>query len=126
MKRPVVLSIEDDKGLYELIALTLRKLPVDLHNAPTGSLAIDKVLELKPDLVILDISLPDLHGWEVLDRLKGMDSRPEHIIVLTAYSTPTHRVIGRLQNVTAYLTKPFDKDVLADLITETLDLTLPS
>lgn len=122
MKKPVVLSIEDDEGLFQLIAITLRKLPLELHNASNGQSAVGKVLELKPSLVILDINLPDLHGWEVLDRLKELDSRPEHIIVLTAYATPTHRVIGRLQEVTAYLTKPFEGEVLASLVAEALNL----
>jgi two-component system, OmpR family, response regulator MprA len=122
MKKPVVLSIEDDEGLFQLIALTLRRLPLELHNVPNGRQAVEKVLELQPALIILDISLPDLHGWEVLDRLKELNSRPKHIIVLTTYATATHRVIGRLQDVTAYLTKPFDREELAGLVAETLEL----
>ena len=123
MKKPVVISIEDDGELFALIAYTLKSLPISLYNAPTGQEAISLATTLKPSLILLDISLPDLHGWEVLRALKESNKVDvKHVIVLTTYTTPQHRVMGHFQDVTAYISKPFNPRELAALVAKTLDL----
>jgi DNA-binding response OmpR family regulator len=122
MAKPVVISVEDDMGLYDLIALTLRALPIDLHHATNGTQAVQLITELDPDLIILDIHLPDFHGWEVLERTESVVQNVKGVIVLTTHRDPMHRVIGRLKDVTAYMFKPFRPKELQDLVVKTLNL----
>lgn len=124
MKRaapPCVVSVEDDKDVYEVIELTLKPLPVQLYHAKTGQEAIDLIFEMDADLIILDIMLPDINGWTVLKEVFSLDAEAK-VIVLTAHTGPTHRVIARLQNVAAYLTKPFKPQDLRAKVIEVLDL----
>jgi DNA-binding response OmpR family regulator len=123
LKKPVVVSVEDDGELFALIAVSLKSLPIDLFHASTGREGIALVQQLAPALVLLDISLPDVHGWEVLRELKedeGVDLRD--VIVLTTYTDPRHRVMGHFQEVTAYISKPFNPRELAALVAKTLNL----
>lgn len=123
MHKPVVLSIEDDPELFRLITYTLKGLPLSVLNAPNGREAVRMVKELAPDLILLDISLPDLHGWEVLRELREKDGIVvEKVIVLTTYTDPRHRVMGHFQDIIAYISKPFDPHKLAALVAETLGL----
>lgn len=119
--RPRVVSVEDDKDVYEIIKLTLEPLPVQLHHAKTGQQAIDLIFEMDPDLIILDIMLPDINGWTVLKEVFSLDAQAK-VIVLTAHTGPTHRVIAHLQNVSAYLTKPFKPQDLRAKVVEVLEL----
>lgn len=119
---PRVVSVEDDHDIYTLIQLTLQSLPLELYHARTGREAIDLIVELEPQLLVLDVALPDIHGWDVLKELIDLDVRPPHILVLTAHIHPTHRIIGRLQNVSAYLCKPFDPADLRQHVSQLLGL----
>ena len=121
--QPCIVSVEDDPDLYELIYLTLGPLPVHLHHAKTGLEAIDMICGLEVDLIILDIMLPDINGWNVLKQVFSENNREvKGIVVLTAQTGATHRVIARLQEVTAYMTKPFKPSELRKLVIEILDL----
>ena len=123
MKQPIVISIEDDPELYRLLVHTLKPLPLSLHHAPNGREALKMIEKLQPDLILLDIRLPDLHGWEVLRLLKEEAGIVvDHVIVLTTYTDPRHRVMGHFQDITAYVSKPFDPRKLAALVAETLSL----
>lgn len=79
--------------------------------------------EAKPDLVLLDITLPDMRGWDVLDRLSA-DGKLEGVpvLVLTSHTETAHRVVGRMQEVIAYMTKPFIPSELLDKVREILGL----
>lgn len=123
MKKPAVVSIEDDGELFTLIAFTLKQLPICLYNAATGREAISLVTKVNPALILLDISLPDLHGWEVLRALKESNEVDvKDVIVLTTHTDPRHRVMGHFQDVTAYISKPFNPRELVALVAEVLDL----
>ena len=120
--RPCIVSVEDDQGVFELIQIILSSLPVDLHHAKNGHEALQLIDQLSPDLIMLDISLPDIHGWDVLKEVKAMKNghQPE-IVVLTAQTAPAHRVIGHLQEVSRYISKPFLPAELRDSVCELLD-----
>ncbi len=119
---PCVISVEDDEELYELIRHTLHALPIDLHHAKSGREAILLARQLKVDLLILDIMLPDVNGWNVLKEIFASGCHPTGVIVLTAHTGVTHRVIAHLQDVTAYLTKPFVPQELRRKVIEVLQL----
>jgi DNA-binding response OmpR family regulator len=121
-----VLAIEDDQNAFHLLKLTLRNLPVDLVNAPSAAEAIAFIEREVPALIFLDIDLPDMYGWKVLEAFKET-GRIKHtpIIVLTAHKEPVHRVIGSLQSVAVYLNKPFKREELLERVSTLLDLGDP-
>ena len=119
---PRIISVEDDQGIFDLIQTTLKHLPVELYHAKTGEEALALVKEIAPDLVVLDIALPGIHGWDVLKQLKKMNGNQPSILVLTARSEPTHRLIGRLQEVNEYICKPFVPSELRKSVTSILGL----
>ncbi|HSH04661.1 MAG TPA: response regulator [Anaerolineae bacterium] len=122
---PQVVSVEDDAHLYTLIEMTLRPLPIKLHHASTAHDALEMIPAIKPDLLILDINLPDGYGWDVLKVVDEMDDvLVKGVIMLTAQKSPAHRVIARLQSVTAYITKPFKPKELRAMVAETLKLDI--
>ena len=120
-----VISVEDDAGLFRLIQLTLRPLPIQLHHATSGKEALRLIDEIHPELLILDITLPDMRGWDVLDEI-AKSHLDVKAIVVTGRTEMTHRVIGRLQEVTGFLTKPFKPAELREKVIEVLDLQIAS
>jgi len=120
--KPTVVSVEDDEGIYELIRLTLEPLPLHFHHAFNGYDAIELMGKVKPDLLILDIGLPDMNGWDVLKTIIAKAVKPQKIIVLTAYNAPEHRLIAHFQEVDLYLNKPFMPQELRRMVSEMLEL----
>lgn len=118
-----VLAVEDDQNTFHLLKLTLRHLPIDLVNAPSAAEAIAFIEREVPALIFLDIDLPDMYGWKVLEAFKAT-GRIKHtpIVVLTAHKEPVHRVIGSLQSVAVYLNKPFKREELLERVSTLLDL----
>lgn len=119
-----VLAVEDDADTLTLMRMVLRDLPLDIEHAGTGAEAIAALERAVPDLVFLDINLPDMRGWEVLDHFKN-DARlsTAHILVLTSHSDPIHRLIGTLQPIMAYLNKPITPDKLRQQVRDALRLS---
>ena len=118
-----VLAVEDDADTLQLMQMVLRDLPLDIEHAGTGAEAIASLERQAPDLILLDINLPDMHGWDVLDHFKS-DSRlaGTRVLVLTSHSDPVHRLIGTLQPISAYLTKPITADSLQQHVRAVLRL----
>jgi two-component system, OmpR family, response regulator VicR len=103
------LIIEDTVELGEVIQATLERMHMLAFCETHGIRALKRFDEVKPDVVLLDIGLPDMTGWKVLDAIKESKSifqRPA-IIVITAYNDPANRLMGKLQGVDSYLIKPF-------------------
>lgn len=121
-KKPVIVSVEDEEGIYELLRLTIEPLPVEFHHAFNGYDAIELITQVKPDLLIMDIGLPDMNGWDVLKTIIAKEIKPNKILVLTAYNAPTHRLIAHLQDVDIYINKPFMPLELRKTISELLEL----
>jgi DNA-binding response OmpR family regulator len=118
-----VLLVEDDTDTLHLLRLVLQTLPVELAHVGTGAEAVAALEESQPDLVFLDLSLPDMRGWDVLDRLKDHPHADGlRVIVLTAHAEPVHRLIGTLQPILAYLTKPVQADQLRNHVRAALRL----
>jgi len=117
------LSIEDDIHTYEMIRDILSSLPLEVVNASTGAEAIEFLTREIPDLILLDIKLPDMNGWQVLDKFKN-DERfsRSHIIILTSHKEPIHRIIGFLQPIAMYLRKPFEPNELRTKVEQLLNL----
>ena len=116
-----LVSVEDDDDLFILLEMALRDQPVALRRARTGAEALRLLAEAKPDLVLLDIALPDMRGWEVLDRATAggrLEGVP--VVVLTSHTEVPHRIIGKVQEVAAYICKPLRAPELRDTIDQIL------
>ncbi len=103
-----IVLIEDDTDLYSLLKYNLEKEGFQMAGSQTGKGAIDLCRRERPDLILLDIMLPDSDG---LDICKGIRSHPElaHIpvIFLTARATETDRIVGLELGANDYIVKPF-------------------
>jgi DNA-binding response OmpR family regulator len=103
-----VLVVEDEPLISEMIAKSLKLEGYQVEAAKTGEEGLQKVREINPDLVLLDVLLPKLDGWEVLTRMRD-DSRTKAIpiIMLTALSDEKSKVQGLRGGADDYVTKPF-------------------
>jgi two-component system KDP operon response regulator KdpE len=105
-----VLVVEDEPALARALAITLRARRYDVDVAHSGTAALDAVANRHPDLVVLDLGLPDLDGMEVLRALRGWTQVP--VVVLSARQTSDDRVEALDGGADDYVTKPFGMDEL--------------
>lgn len=120
---PVVLIIEDTTELAEIIQATLERQNMDVTHVTHGNKAIEKFHELNPDVVLLDISLPDMTGWKIMDAVKERMEQGKKMpvtIVITAYDDPANRLVGKLQGVQGYLIKPFTSDEIEKAVMQAI------
>jgi len=105
-----VLIIEDEPAIRGLLALTLEGEHYDVATAEDGEEALDQVHHQRPDAILLDLMLPKVDGWQVIDSLDhGADAERIPIIAVTA---GTKKVTVGEQGVKAFLSKPYDLDTL--------------
>lgn len=104
--RPRVLVVDDEQPIRELVALALRYEGFEVEAAASGAQALTAVNRRSPDLVILDVMLPDINGFEVATRLRAArHSVP--VVFLTARDSVDDKVRGLTIGGDDYLTKPF-------------------
>lgn len=115
-----VLIVEDTVELAEVIQATLEGMGLDAIYATHGKIGLEKMKEIHPALVLMDIGLPDITGWKMLDHIKEhyteSSGKMPAIIVITAYGDPANRLIGKLQGIHSYLIKPFTPDEVERLV----------
>lgn len=120
---PIVLVVDDNPKNLQIIALTLRDLNYKLMIADSGPKAIELSERYKSDLILLDVMMPGMDGFEVCQIIK---SKPENegipIIFLTALSEKTNLVKGFELGAVDYITKPFNKEELISRIKTHLEL----
>lgn len=103
-----VLIIEDDKDIAELVEFNLRQEKLGTEICANGALALSKIRRAPPDMVILDLMLPDMGGLEICKALKNdPKTKDVPIIILTAKTEELDRVVGFEVGADDYLTKPF-------------------
>jgi len=121
-RAPSVLIVEDTTELAEVISATLERMNMQTTHETHGAKALARIAELKPDVILLDIGLPDITGWQFLEGIKEnhmLDKMPI-VIVITAYGDPANRLIGKLQSVHDYLIKPFTADEVEKVVQRAL------
>src|SRR3712207_1735172 len=112
-----VLVVEDDPEINELVGAYAQIAGFDYRSAPDGGTALIEVRRRRPSLIVLDLMLPDLDGFEVCRRVRGeAETREIPVIILSALDTDAARQQGYQCGVVEYLTKPFDPDRLMDSI----------
>jgi two-component system alkaline phosphatase synthesis response regulator PhoP len=119
MKR--ILVVEDDNSLSVLLRLIMKvqQDDWDVSSAATGLEALSQVEKFHPDLVLLDIMMPEMDGFEVCRKMK-LDpvTRSIPVIFLTARTGQAHIELGLSLGAQGYITKPFDNEGLIDKIIE--------
>src|SRR5438477_1319369 len=120
--RKKVLCIEDDRETAALIAEELVERGFEVSVAHDGRAGFAAILKHMPDLVLSDISMPVMSGFEVLERLTALAPRFRNMpfVLLTALSDRENELKGRHPGADDYVTKPIDFDVLATIITARL------
>ena len=108
-----VLVIEDLPGIQRLVQVCLSAAGLDVTTRSDGVTGIHAALAEPPDLVVLDIGLPRVDGWEVLETLRN-DDRTRHVpvLVLTAHGTDENRNRAEASGANAFIPKPFRPDHL--------------
>jgi two-component system, OmpR family, response regulator len=106
-----VLVVDDEPNITDLVAMALRYEGFEVETAGTGRAALAAVERFRPELLVLDVMLPDLDGFAVTERLKGMRSKVP-ILFLTARDEVEDKVRGLTLGGDDYVTKPFSLEEL--------------
>lgn len=105
MNKPLILVVEDDSTVRNLITTTLKSNDYRYISAPNGEAAIAAASSQQPDIVFLDLGLPDMDGVEVIKRIRSWSQMP--IIVISARSEDADKITALDAGADDYLTKPF-------------------
>jgi two-component system, cell cycle response regulator DivK len=111
--QPLVLVVEDYQDAREMYAAYLQYSGYEVAEASDGFQAIERTLELMPDIILMDLALPKMDGWEATRRLKS-DERTRHIpiVALTGHALSGYAESARLAGCDAFVTKPCLPDAL--------------
>jgi two-component system response regulator VicR len=116
-----VLVVDDEPDNLELIQFVLEGIGFETMVANNGLEALDKINTEKFDLVLLDIMMPDITGWDILKKIKERDANTP-VIILTAKARNIDKLLGmRVLKADDYVTKPFLKKELIDKVRRLTD-----
>ena len=121
-----VLVVDDDAGILELTHTILSDAGYDVATAPSGTDALRAARDGRFDLVLLDINMPEMDGWETLRILKAdIDSASIPVVMFSVKSEVRDRVHGLQEGAVGYITKPFAMDDLLAGVRRVLDNVPP-
>ena len=120
----LILHIEDESEIFDLIVEVLQHSRLDFINAPDGIVGLSMAEEHRPDLILLDIMILEIDGYQVFDRLRA---RPETsgipVIMLTVKNRPHERIrADKIEGLEAYVGKPFNVIELRKKVEENLGI----
>lgn len=118
-EQKTVVCIEDDPDIVDMIRVILEREGFELIGALGGGEGLDTVREVKPDLVLLDLMMPDVDGWEVARRMKADDETKGIPIIVLTVIPPTSERVDDLE-VDDYVTKPFAPEDLVRRVSTAL------
>lgn len=118
-----VVCIEDEQEMIELVKLILSRQNIEVVGALGGQEGLQKIEEVTPDLVLLDLMMPEMDGWEVYQKMKASETmRDIPVIVVTAKAQSIDRVLGlHIARVDDYITKPFGPQELLESVQKVID-----
>lgn len=117
-----IIYIEDDPEMIDLVSLIVGKRGFQVKGAHGGRYGLDIVKKEKPTLILLDLMMPDMDGWDVYQQLKSEEeTRDIPVIIITAKAQSIDRVLGlHIAKVDDYISKPFRPQELIDSIEHVL------
>ena len=123
-KKPTIVCIEDEEEMIELVSLILVRHGYDVIGAMGGKIGLEKVAELRPDLVLLDLMMPEMDGWAVLQRMRAdQELQDIPVVVVTAKANEIDRIFGlEIARVEGYITKPFGPNDLVRSVQRALPI----
>ena len=118
-----ILCIEDEPEMIDLIRLILGRRGFQVSGATGGKAGLQAVRDERPDLVLLDLMMPDMDGWEVYQQMKADENtRNIPVIVVTAKAQSIDKVLGlHIAKVDDYIAKPFSPQELLTSVEKTLN-----
>ena len=117
-----ILIVEDSPSVRRLIEVCLRPLQMRVLMAEDGVSGLELVEAERPDVILLDIGLPGIDGWEVLRRLRAHDEvGATYVIIVTAHAQPEVAAEAERSGADGFVTKPFRPEDLRDAITDVLE-----
>ncbi|HTZ20979.1 MAG TPA: response regulator [Opitutaceae bacterium] len=123
----LILVVDDDTNVVDLISLNLIEAGYEVMTAFTGRAALEKVAARRPDLILLDLMLPDIDGFGVCEILRSTETTATIPIVITSvWRSAGSRRLGKELGAFDYLAKPFRQDELIDRVRRTLAKPLAS
>lgn len=113
-ERKIVLYVEDEPEMIDLVRLILSRKGFNVVGAHGGKEGLSMIQQHCPDLVLLDLMMPDMDGWEVYQHIKsGENTRHIPVIVITAKAQSIDKVLGlKIARVDDYISKPFSPNDL--------------
>jgi CheY-like chemotaxis protein len=107
--RKTVMIVDDSPTIRKILGLTLERAGYKVVAEPDGESAIERLIQVVPDLILLDIAMPKIDGYEVCKRIK-QDPRTKHVpvVMLSGKGALFDKVKGHMAGATEYLTKPFE------------------
>ncbi|MER3500299.1 MAG: hypothetical protein IMHGJWDQ_000632 [Candidatus Fervidibacter sp.] len=116
-----ILVADDDPAIQELVRFTLESRGYQVITASNGAETVRKAIAENPDLLILDILMPELDGYEIIRLLKNTEETAHiPIVVLTAYASDAGALVSWMEGADGYLVKPFNPDELLMVVERTL------
>jgi DNA-binding response OmpR family regulator len=121
-KKKQAIYIEDEQEMIDLVRLILSRKGIEVRGANGGREGLDMIRQNPPDLVLLDLMMPDMDGWDVYQQIKADDATAGiPVIVITAKAQSIDKVLGlHIAKVDDYISKPFSPQELV----ESVDLVL--
>ena len=109
-----IICVEDESEMIDLVKLILSRYGFEVIGADGGRAGLEAIKEHNPDLVLLDLMMPDMDGWEVYQQMKADEQMKEiPVVVVTAKAQSIDKVLGlHIAKVDDYITKPFGPEDL--------------
>jgi len=118
-----ILCIEDDMSMAHLVEMIVARMGYEVKSAQSGRQGLSLVTSFQPDIILLDLMMPDIDGWDIYQQLKEQEAtRDIPVIVVSARSQYADREVAlKLAHVEEYVTKPFTPQHLAGTIMRVLE-----
>jgi CheY-like chemotaxis protein len=120
-----ILIVVDSAKVVDVLRATLDRMNLSVFHVVRGNEALELYDAHHPDLILLDVALPDMPGWKLLDiiRERQRGEKDPIIIMITAYGDPANRLMGKLQGVFDYLSASATPDQIEQVVRQALRLS---
>ena len=124
-RTPLVMVVDDSITMRKVTSRVLENHSLEVMTAQDGVDAVEKLHDRVPDLMLLDIEMPRMDGYELLDHVRA-DARLRHVpvVMITSRAGQKHRKKARKAGANAYLTKPYQEAELVEQVSDMLDIEL--